>query len=228
MRETIIYFDGKHEVLDTNTSHHIAHVLRKSVGDTLIGYDGFGNIYTLKITSISKKAITVMVLDTESAPQTLPSITLILSAYKPQRLEFALEKCTELGIDEFVITETEYSSASIEHLQHKSSRFEKILQQACLQSEQPWFPQLDFLSFEDVLNTSWNLPYVGVTKETQAPAQIERASHRTFFIGPEGGFSLLDIERIIDAGFTPIHPFEHVLRSETAAIAFASLAQHYS
>lgn len=208
-----------------STSHHVTHVLRKKVGDILTGFDGKGNVYSLSIVEIHKRSVHIEAQEKLQTLQTDRQTTLILSAYKPQRLEFALEKCTELGVRRFIITETEYSSTSLEHLHRKSPRLESIIQQACLQSEQPWFPQLEFLGFENVLQNVWDNPYIGVTKETDTTHTIQKSLCKTFFIGPEGGFSSSDLELITGAGFIPIHPFDHVLRSETAAIAFASLSE---
>lgn len=226
MRQTVVHYDGLNEVLDVSTSHHVLHVLRKSVGDSLVGYDGLGNIYTLVITEISKKSVTVKTTSTETLSPPNRKTTLILSAYKPQRLEFALEKCTELGVQRFIITETEFSSISLEHIIKKSSRLQTIIQQASLQSERAWFPEMIFMPLNDVLQETWDTPFVGVTKETESHSSFKASESNTIFIGPEGGFSPQEISRIMEAEFKPIHPLPYVLRSETAAIALATLAQN--
>lgn len=227
MRPTFVYFDRSSPSLDQTTSHHVATVLRKSVGDTLTGFDGNGTVYQLEISSISKRIVTVSVLSHQNTPPSSRELVLILSAYKPQRLEMALEKCSEIGVSKFVITETIFSSVALSHLTRKSSRFESIIRQACLQSEQPWFPSISFQTFEEVLATQYSHAWIGVTQEisqTEVQPLLVQDS-QAVFIGPEGGFSSDEVSQIVQAGYTPTHPFGTVLRSETAAIAMTALVQ---
>jgi 16S rRNA (uracil1498-N3)-methyltransferase len=230
MRPTFVYFNGNSSALDRTTSHHVATVLRKSTGDVVTGFDGQGQVYQLEITSIQKRSVEVTLLSQIQIEPPSQRLTLILSAYKPQRLEFALEKCTELGVNEFVITETEFSSTSLSHLQQKSSRFETIIRQACLQSEQPWFPRITFRSFDDILAQKYSDAWIGVTQElsNESLKPFSPSNSPVILVGPEGGFSEYEVTRVCEAGFESTHPFGSTLRSETAAIAFTALVQHTS
>lgn len=227
MRPTFVYFDRNSPVLDETTSHHVAKVLRKSVGDSLTGFDGNGGVYELQIEEIQKRTVRVRTLSESLVDRSGQELSLVLSGYRPQRLEVAMEKCTELGVLRFILTETDYSSISLSHLSGKSSRFETIIRQACLQSEQPWFPELSFVSFDDVLAMHHSHAWIGVTQEIsqEEVRPFSAAESQAILIGPEGGFSEVEVARAFQAGFVPTQPFQTILRSETAAIAFTSLVQ---
>jgi 16S rRNA (uracil1498-N3)-methyltransferase len=224
MRNSQIYYNGQSTALDLTTSHYVSRVLRKNVGSVLVGLDGIGGVYNLELIEIEKKIVKVQVLNYTKAPLPNTHLTLILSLYKSHRLEFALEKCTELGVTDFVLTETEFSSLRLDTQQTKKSRYESIILQACLQSEQVWFPKLSFRSFDDILSTQWNSPIIGVTQETPSPHSTVPPSTRTVLIGPEGGFTEFEVQRCISSGFLPVRPFSSILRSETAAIALTVLS----
>lgn len=183
------------------------------VGEWVCLIDGKGCEASACIEAISRTETTLLVqkLSHKEAPQ--HSWTLALALIRPAKLELALEKATELGIDHFQLFVADFSETT----KISSDRFEAIFQGACKQSGRLFMPTVEILK----ALTLPSGPFFYGSLDAKATPLQEVPSKLTFFIGPEGGFS--DREQALLTKGTGIRLGEHILRAETAAIAAAAL-----
>ena len=207
-------------------AHHIRNVLRMHVGDKLELLDGSGKIWEVQIKAVQKEKISCEIIsshNTMSEPQI--KITIAQSLPKAAKMDFIIQKCTELGADKIIPMLTE--------------RWQRIAKEAAEQSGRAIVPKVcPELSFEEILKTGkdynlalipWELetskslksilkPLIHAPSPHLAPSRTEGLSI-LILIGPEGGFSEKEINSAIEQGFTPVTLGKRVLRTETAAMA---------
>jgi 16S rRNA (uracil1498-N3)-methyltransferase len=219
---------GKPFILNEETSRHVAQVLRMPVGDQIQLTDGKGNSYIAAITDNDKRKCAVEIRSSEQHPPLAKKNTLAVSLVKnAHRFEWFLEKATEIGVWEIVpllCTRTEK--------QHfRADRMKGILVSAMLQSQQAWLPQLrepvrfvqyvkeaglQTISQKLIAHCKEDDPRVLLTKYAPFNESI-------LMIGPEGDFTIDEIELALTAGFLPVTLGNTRLRTETAGVVAATL-----
>lgn len=205
--------------IDPAEAHHMRRVLRLTPGDSVMFSDGNGTEWDCVIRSFDPDMVEIQ--DKRTLPFSDPKITLVISAIKPANLELILEKGTELGVDQFVITKTDFSQIPLDKLTKKQDRFEKILVSATKQCERGFIPKLNIVPVSELDSWKSQVNLIGTTQYIDDPellTKIDLGESVTLFIGPEGGFSE-DEYRQFEQDFTPVTFGLYVLRSETAAIA---------
>jgi len=222
----VLYTPDVHgNFLSEEESHHVTHVLRYKKGDTLTGFDGSGTEYNLSISEITKKRVEVSVLSTYAVARPEFSLTLILSLFKPQRMEWAIEKGTEIGVTSFVFTATDFSQYALSLAEKKQTRFRNIAIAACKQSERSYLPYFKSIRFTEV-STGYT-GFVGLRTHSYSFSEVTiPPTHATLLIGPEGGFSQSEITTL-SSRFIPVTFGPHVQRAETAAITGSALLRAF-
>ncbi|WP_334124904.1 RsmE family RNA methyltransferase [Empedobacter brevis] len=222
-----LFFGKIHQdiaVLNEEESHHFAKVLRGNEGDLVHVTDGKGNLAKVEITSISKKVVEgkIIELKTDFEKKNYYLHVAIAPTKTMERLEFFLEKATEIGIDEITFLQTFHS----ERKNIKVERIEKIIQAATKQSLKAYLPKVnDLTKFNDFINSDFE----NFTKcIAHCESDIERTPLRTvlennpqkilLLIGPEGDFSREEIILAEEHNFTGISLGHQRFRTETAAL----------
>ena len=201
-------------------SRHIVKVLRKKIGDKLDITNGMGWLFTSKIISADIKKCVVSIETKTLQPKKNYTLHLAVAPTKMNdRYEWFLEKATEIGIDSITPIICDHSERKI----IKHQRFEKILQSAMKQSLQCYLPQLNQeISFKKFINQDLKgqLFIAHCNKRDRKSLKSELLSKQdiTILIGPEGYFSVKEIEMAIQNKFIPVTLGETRLRTETAAI----------
>ena len=202
--------------------NHCIKVMRHSVGDDLFITDGKGKIYKTRIEKIvsSKSILTASINEVFSNKNKLENIAFCISRLKSsERLEFALEKCTELGIVNFII----FDSSRTIHKGNRLERWNKILLSAMKQSLLSYLPDLKIISsLQEIKNSEGEK----IVLEQSAAKHLKELSiepkKKYFFIfGPEGGLNNEEIEL-----FNKENRFklaDNRLRTETAIIKCAAI-----
>jgi 16S rRNA (uracil1498-N3)-methyltransferase len=136
------------------------------------------------------------------------------------RYEWFLEKATEIGIEEITPIICDNSERKVVKLE----RFEKILQSAMKQSLQCYLPKLNQpVSYKDFVDTSFSttkfIAHCEETDKKSLKSQLKNNDDTLILIGPEGDFSVKEIEMALAADFIPVTLGNTRLRTETAAIA---------
>jgi len=200
--------------------HHSTNVMRNKVGDSLYATDGNGKIYEGIITSIEKKSISVRVLKFNILQNRLKHFTFCIPNLRnPDRFKFALEKCTELGITNFILFNSERSVSKGFNI----DRINKILLSAMKQSLKSYLPKVNILesvkNFKDL--SVEKVLFEQKSKSKLSDKKFDTSKEFYFVFGPEGGFSekeILDIQPTLILNLA-----ENRLRSETAIIKVASI-----
>ncbi len=223
---------GSSLVIKGDEAKHLAKVLRKEKGNEIHVTDGLGNLYYCSIESINKNEILCSI---KSKQYNINEPSIKLTAYisllkNPSRFEFAIEKLTELGIYEIqpIITEHVISKDK-----NKTGRWQSIALSAMKQSQRCYLPAvnspIDFANAVKSCKSSFK--YIAHEKSfsSSPPLHVERGlgGEVSIFIGPEGGFADEEIRLAEENNFKVISLGARKYRSETAAIAAASLILLY-
>jgi len=209
--------------LDETNSKHVVTVLRMKNGEELLLTDGKGKKAQAIIVDDHRKKCVVQVTKIEETAAPSPSIAIGISLLKnTSRLEWFMEKSTELGITEIFPLICDHTEK--EHF--KEERMQQILISAMLQSEQSRMPILHQpIAFNQILNnSSLNklIAYCGnVEKKTLRSISIN--SDTILLIGPEGDFSKNEFIASIEKGFQSVTLGNTRLRTETAGIVAAAI-----
>lgn len=208
-------------VLSEEESQHCVRVLRYTRGDEILLTDGKGNTYTARITNPHPKHCEFEVL-TQEKQQKAHDFYLhiaIAPTKNIERMEWMVEKCTEIGVDEITPLLCRFS----ERKQIRTDRLEKIVLSAAKQSLTPYLPKLNELTDYDTFVRQ-------ATEETKFIAhcykedkrelkdEIKRGKSVLVLIGPEGDFSEQEVEEALALGFVPVSLGNSRLRTETAGV----------
>jgi 16S rRNA (uracil1498-N3)-methyltransferase len=215
-------------VLNEENSKHIVQVLRMQVGKQLKLTDGVGNIYTAEITDAHKKKCAVKILAREFVLQTKNKVCIAVSPVKNNsRLEWFLEKATEIGVTEIVPLLCDRT----EKQNLKQERLQGILISAMLQSQQAWLPILAEPKkyIEYIKSVQGGNKFIAHCEEQNKQSlrtilsTLQPFNSSTILIGPEGDFTPAEIELAIQNNFIPVALGNTRLRTETAALVAATL-----
>lgn len=201
-------------------SKHIVKVLRKKIGDELDITNGMGWLFTSKIISADIKKCIVSIETKILQPRKNYTLHLAVAPTKlNDRFEWFLEKATEIGIDSI----TPVICDHIERKIIKHHRFEKMLQSAMKQSLQCYLLQLNqAISFKEFIKQDFKgqlfIAHCNKRDRKSLKNELIPKQDVTILIGPEGDFSVKEIEMAIQNKFIPVTLEETRLRTETAAI----------
>jgi 16S rRNA (uracil1498-N3)-methyltransferase len=212
--------------ITNDEAKHLSKVLRKEPGADILVTDGVGNLYTCKIEEIINKEIICKIINRQkNVNESQIKLTAYISILKnPARFEFAIEKLTELGVHSIqpIITERVISKSK-----NKSFRWQLIALSAMKQSQRCFLPKVQSpLKFEKaVKDCKDETSFIAHEKVlSSSPLHAEGLEGEvSLFIGPEGGFTDEEINIAESNGFKVISLGKRKFRSETAAIAAASL-----
>lgn len=200
--------------------YHAVKVMRNKIGDSIFATDGKGGIYEGVITSVDKKNIFADVIKYYSYKNRLSNFTFCIPNLRnPDRFKFAIEKCVELGITNFLLFNSERSVSK----SFKVDRINKILSSAMKQSLRSFLPKVEVY---DTLLKFGELNAVKVLFEQSSENKLDNqvfdeTKNYYMIFGPEGGFSekeMLDIRPDLILNLAG-----NRLRSETAIMKAASL-----
>jgi 16S rRNA (uracil1498-N3)-methyltransferase len=201
-------------------SRHIVKVLRKSQSDILHITNGFGWLFTAKITIADLKKCVATITYKKKTPKRNYQVHLAVAPTKMNdRYEWFLEKATEIGID----TITPIICDNSERKVIKIERFEKIIQAAMKQSLSCYMPKLqNAISYKDFIIQPFSgqkfIAHCEETDKKSLKAEIVSSQDILILIGPEGDFNVKEIEMAINNNYIPVTLGNTRLRTETAAI----------
>ncbi len=209
-------------ILPESESQHCVKVLRMKSGDFIEVIDGKGYRYECQIIDAHAKKTLVKIINSENIPLSWNNnITIAVAPTKNMdRMEWLIEKLTEVGINNIVPLKCRYS----ERKEIKLERMEKIAISAMKQSLKAVLPKIeqmttisDFIKNYDatqkfIAYCSPSIPRLLFSKEYKPNKDT------IILIGPEGDFSIDEITHAINNGYKPISLGDNRLRTETAAL----------
>jgi 16S rRNA (uracil1498-N3)-methyltransferase len=214
---------GSHAALTGPHAEHLSRVLRARVGQEF-DIVASGVIRRGRIREIAASRVEFELAEEIGASQALP-VTLALAIFKFDRMEWAIEKCTELGTARIVPviaqrTESHLASAAVKRLE----RWQRIAREASEQSRRTSPPEIsspvklkDAIALEGGLRIVLSEVEEQVTLKDALPPQPARDIVLAF--GPEGGWTAGELQAFQDDGWASASLGDNILRAETAAIA---------
>lgn len=217
--------------LSESEAKHISQVLRYKLGDELNLSDGQGRVVKVRIVELGKRMVKVNVLERNSiTPSINQNISIACGVVKSSdRLEWMVEKLTELGIAEIIFLACERNERKKLNLE----KLERKAISAMKQSGQAFKPRLSFVKWEEFFELSFDERFIAHC-ETYLPenslfAESVAKGKTVVCLGPEGDFSQQELNSCIEKGFKPVNLGETRLRTETAALfAGHSLSLSYA
>ena len=215
------------QTLSEEESAHCVRVLRYSVGDEILITDGRGTTYTARITNPHPKHCDFEIISSEKQePHHAFHLHIAVAPTKNiERMEWAIEKCVEIGVDEITPLLCRFS----ERKQLRTDRLEKIILSAAKQSLTPYLPVLHELTLYDEFIKVQSekgqctkgqkfIAHCYKDEKRLLKDEIERGRDVLVLIGPEGDFSEKEVSDALTAGFAPVSLGNSRLRTETAAV----------
>ena len=223
--------DGDVAFLRGDEHRHLTTSARVRVGESLRLTDGRGTIYDGLVDAVTASEARVRIVARTTRERESPvAATLAVALLKGRKMEWVLQKATELGADAIwpVISERSVPRKQAD----PAERHEAILRAATKQSERAWLPALRPLAdLAAVLADAGSFPLRLLFHERAAGMDWDRiastdAKEVLLLVGPEGGFSDREADAARAAGFIAVGLGPRILRGETAALAALALVQH--
>jgi len=221
---------GRSLRLEAGPSRHIARVLRLREGNLVILFDGRGGEYSARIVSVDRNSVTAQTLDYHSGiPHSVLEIHLGIAASRGDRMDWTLQKSTELGVAAITPLLTQRTGLKLtgERAEKRFRHWQQVVASACEQCGRCRLPVVHPLQDLD--------PWLNATHAagkfilhpgtpsgvlaSEAPASV------ALLVGPEGGFCEEEIAAAKSAGFRPLSLGPRVLRAETAPLAAIAVLQ---
>ena len=221
-------------IFSDNDIHHIKNVMRMNVGSNIeVIYDS--KLYICEIVNLNSNNIEVKIIEAKDSVNELDKhITIAFSVTKEEKIDLILQKCTELGINEFIPVEMNRCNVKIskDKEEKKISRWQKICKEASEQSKRNIVPKVNNIhKLKDLMNLDYDLKIVcsvnqsviNIKKVLQNSKDCDRI---IFVIGPEGGISEEEENYLIENKFIATSLGNRVLRTETAPIVIGSILNY--
>ena len=223
-----VYFAGNKIVITGDEFKHLANVMRHVEGDEVYIANGEGHIFKCVLETVVKKQAVANIIEIKKYENENPNIYFCIPLLQnADRYEFALEKCIELGITNFVI----YSAERSFRKGDKSERWLKIAAAAMKQSLRCFLPAIIYQnSISDIAKLDGEKILFEQNAETELAGLLKSKNRSEIFssekiyyfvFGPEGGLSEKELESLKDAKQYKLTG--NRLRAETAVITAASL-----
>ncbi len=209
---------GGRAVLRGKQAHHLANVLRVEPGQVYELSDG-QRLYLGRIEFAKPSKVEFAIERELPLPEPPPEITLLAAIFKFDRMEWMLEKATELGVARIVpVVAGRTSPALAAAAVRRVSRWRRLAGEAARQSRRMEPPEIsDPCRFEQALALAPAGRRLILDEDPQTPAgRLESAS--VLLVGPEGGWTPAERRKAYESGFDAVSLGPLILRAETAAI----------
>lgn len=225
-------------IIDTEDVAHISRVLRLGIGDHVTVCDSQGTDYEAEIAEMEQKQIVCSITE-KRASESEPNIkvTLFQGLPKASKMEYIIQKTTELGISEIVPVKLSRCVVKIDNKKDerkKLDRWQKISEAAAKQSGRGIVPQIsEIMTLDEVIKRSkefdlFFVPYECEEQKTLKEVLLSRPDIKTvgFIIGPEGGFDPAETEKLRENGIDTVTLGKRILRTETAGEAVLAMTMY--
>lgn len=218
-------------VLDDFERKHLVQTLRKKIDDPITVTDGAGRIFSGIIIRTHPKLIVKIQRD-ERKPRPATRLILACGFIKQNRMDFILEKGTELGVDAFWFFRSRFAN----YYTTNTARWQKVLRQALKQSLRVYLPQIQvFAGLDDFFAQAARIESRLIAIDAKQPLlatvlaneKTARQPSVLLSVGPEGGFDEAEIKQFLENDFRGFSLGAHRLRTETAALASAAIVSQY-
>jgi 16S rRNA (uracil1498-N3)-methyltransferase len=218
---------GAQVKLSDNASIHATRVMRLSVGDKLLLFDGNGSDFECELVSVQKNATLAKVLSVQEVKSESPiNIILLLGTSSGDRMDIGIQKAVELGVNRIIPIKTERSVVKLDEEKAKKrvEHWQHIVIAACEQSGRAVLPMVELPT---TLSSFCAIPATkNSTRITLDPLSSKRLADLPkpigeieLLVGAEGGLSANEIALASQQGFIGVQLGKRILRTETAPLA---------
>ncbi len=224
--------------IDGEEAKHILSVLRHGCGDMIDVVDGRGTKYRVLIEEVSRDFLEGKILSRKQMEnEPVCRVTLAQSICRKERMDFVVEKATEIGVGAIIPLTTERSLIKVSGASRekkKIERWKRIAIAGMKQSLRTILPEIhDIIPFEQVLPEikNYDLCLIGsLDKDSISIKECEQLRSKLrnvlLVVGPEAGFTEEELSQAKTRGAIPISLGTRRLRTETAGVVFLSLVLH--
>lgn len=233
----------KPEQIDSNQvffrpeeTKQIRNVLRLSTGAHILVLDNKGNSYKVEISKFQNKTLKGTIIEKQFLkPTSQLSITLGQALTKGSKIDFIIQKATEIGVQNITLIETERSIVKYKDIkENRLIRWEKIAKESAEQSHRLTIPAISICqSLSDFFisnkHAELKLIFWEEEKEKKLRDCLKNAmdiNSISIVVGPEGGFSQKEIDLANKFCFSPVWLGPLILKTETAALSILSIIQY--
>ncbi len=220
-------------IINGEDVNHIIKVLRYSVGDEIVCCDGMGNDYKARILSFGKEIECQIIKKTVAETESNLHVIIIQGVPKASKMDYIIQKTTELGVCEIYPCEMSRCVAKIEN-NKKIERWQKISREAAKQSGRGVIPKIhnpikiveaiEILKAQDIAFVPYECEEENYLRPILKAAQNPKSV--AFLIGPEGGFDKSEIGLLQEHGIPSVSLGRRILRTETAGEAVLSMVMY--
>lgn len=217
--------------LDEGLSHYLQRVLKLRVGDALVLFNGDGSDHAGELVGVERRKATVALHARLPAAAESPlEVTLVQAVSRGERMDLTLQKATELGVAAVqpVFTERVEVRLEAERLERRMAHWLAVLRSACEQSGRGRVPRLAApVLLEDWLGRVVDHPRLVLdpAAERNLSALTVRPGPIEFLVGPEGGLTDSELQRLEGGGVLRVRLGPRILRTETAGPAALAVLQ---
>lgn len=217
-------------LLSKTESQHIVSALRLQLGETVELFDGTGTVYHGKLQKLSREQVTVRLLSMHNENfEISPPVFLLQSLLKGKKMDFLVQKSTELGVHTFQPLMTRYSENRGNH-QRQHERWQRIMLEACKQCKRTVPMQINpLVKFKQIDLSLFSTKLLVWEDEHQQPIDPKQLANKDsicLLIGPEGGFHEEEVDHARKNGFQTVTLGKRILRAETATLATVAIVQY--
>jgi 16S rRNA (uracil1498-N3)-methyltransferase len=221
---------GSRATIDEDAHRHLIKVLRLAPGAAIQVFDGAGTVIEARIESVGKSSVEIVLGERFAVPGPRCAITLLQSLPRGERMDFIVQKTTELGVARIVPVITEFGMVKPSANQRR--RWLTIAREAARQCGRADIPDIaDCLALAPALakfagkESARFILWEGERTRPFRAALAAGPADVVLLVGPEGGFSHAEVGVANKAGFEPVSIGPRILRAETAAMVAVALAQ---
>lgn len=219
--------------LEGDQAHYLARVLRLRAGHKVELFNGDGNNYSAEILSTSKKILTLKITHCSAGiPVSKIRINLVQALTRGERLDYSLQKATELGVNTIQLLLTERVELHLveKRLQRRMQHWQKVIISACEQCGRNDLPTLNEpLLLTDYLTKKPEGERLVLDPQAQQGVSGIALSSGSvdLLIGPEGGFTAAELLQFASENVQAMRLGPRTLRAETAGPAAIAVIQQY-
>lgn len=219
--------------LPPDAAHHASRVLRLRVGDAVDIFDGIGNECRGLITDLGGKHVTIGDIRASSGKRESPlHAVLAQSLSGSEKMDWIIQKSTELGVKEFqpIVTERSVARLPADRVHKRLEHWQQVAISACEQCGRNVLPAihapLDIMAWLQQAESTPDTKYILLPEGAASlHDQAKPPGKAVLLIGAEGGFSEAESAAALRCGFIPVRLGARVMRTETAAIAALAALQ---
>jgi 16S rRNA (uracil1498-N3)-methyltransferase len=235
MRSLRFYYAGPYQwesefALPESVFRHAIQVLRLKAGASIQLFDGAGREFSAELTQVAKRqALAKLTSEISNHSESFLTVTLLQGISRGERMDFAIQKAVELGVQKIVPVITERCNVQLggERADKRWHHWQGVLISACEQSGRAVLPQLaPVIDLSSALaDCDSDCKLVLDPAADQRFNALAKQSSVSLLIGPEGGLSEAEIMQAKQTGFTALQFGPRILRTETASAAALAIVQ---